>query len=148
MIIMPEPDYNQDLKRVGLKITPPRIRVLRILHSADKKHLSAEAIYKALLEAKEDISLATVYRVLTQLENAGLIERHSFDGGYAVFEVSKQGHHDHIVCLKCGHVTEFCDTAIETRQEEVAKHHGFNMAYHTHAIYGECLTKHCKYQSK
>ena len=144
---MPEQDYNQTLKNAGLKVTLPRINVLQILHGSDKKHLSAEEIYKALLEAEHDVGLATVYRVLTQLEHAELIERHNFDGGYAVFEISKKGHHDHIVCLKCGHVTEFYDESIEQRQEQLAKQHGFHLVHHTHAIYGECLNKNCKHRN-
>lgn len=145
---MQEQDYNRVLKTAGLKVTLPRIKVLQVLHGSDKKHLSAEEIYKALLEAEEDVGLATVYRVLTQLENAKLIERHNFDGGYAVFEINKKGHHDHIVCLKCGHVTEFYDETIEQQQEYLAKHHGFRLIHHTHAIYGECMDTNCKYQVK
>ena len=139
-------DYNQDLREAGLKVTLPRIKILQMLNVSAKKHLSAEEIYKTLIEKKDDISLATVYRVLTQFENAGLVERHNFDGGYAVFEINKQGHHDHMVCLQCGHVSEFYDETIEKRQEKLAKDYGFNITYHAHAIYGECLDKNCEHR--
>ena len=109
---------NQELRKAGLKVTLPRVKILQILESSDTKHLSAEDVYKALIEAEEDVGLATVYRVLTQFESAGLVSRHHFEGGHSVFELMPDDHHDHIVCDSCGKVEEFFDEIIEQQQEK------------------------------
>ncbi len=129
---------NEELKKAGLKVTLPRIKVLQILNSSKVRHLSVEDVYKLLLEAKEDVGLATVYRVLTQFEEAGLVVRHHFEGGHSVFELAEEHHHDHIVCVSCGKVKEFHDELIESRQSEVAKELGYNLKDHSHYLYGEC----------
>lgn len=129
---------NTDLKKAGLKVTLPRVKILEILASADVRHVTAEDVYKLLLESGEDVGLATVYRVLTQFEAAGLVTRHHFEGGRSVFELDEGRHHDHIVCVKCGKIEEFYDAVIEKRQEEVAKQHGFTISDHAMYLYGEC----------
>jgi Fur family ferric uptake transcriptional regulator len=129
---------SQQLKNVGLKITLPRLKVLQILEQSGNHHLSAEGIYKALLESGEDVGLATVYRVLTQFEAAGLVSRHNFEGGYSVFELSQGAHHDHLVCVQCGRVEEFFDEVIEQRQKEIAEKAHFKMTDHALNIYGIC----------
>ena len=131
-------DEGQQLKLAGLKITVPRIRVLNILEQSKEHHLSAEDVYKALLESGEDVGLATVYRVLTQFEAVGLITRHNFEGGYCVFELRQAEHHDHLVCLTCGRVEEFVDEIIEQRQQLIAQQAGFKMLDHALNIYGSC----------
>ena len=129
---------NTDLKKAGLKITIPRIKILEILENAKDHHLSAEDVYRILLESSEDIGLATVYRVLTQFEEAGLVIRHNFEGAHSVFELDNGKHHDHLVCIKCGRVEEFIDRLIEERQEYVAKQAGFAITDHSLNIYGIC----------
>jgi Fur family ferric uptake transcriptional regulator len=129
---------NQDLKKVGLKVTLPRLKILQILEKAKEHHLSAEDIYRILVESEEDIGLATVYRVLTQFEEAGLVIRHHFEGGQSVFEMDHGTHHDHLVCVKCGRVEEFVDEVIETRQQEIAKKAGYSITDHSLNIYGIC----------
>lgn len=129
---------SQDLRKVGLKVTLPRMKILEILEENDQHHLSAEDVYKVLLEAGEDIGLATVYRVLTQFETAGLVTRHHFEGGHSVFELASGDHHDHILCVKCGRVDEFVDELIEERQKEIAKKAGYEMTDHSLYIYGVC----------
>ena len=129
---------SQQLKNVGLKITLPRIKVLHILEQSDTRHLSAEDIYRAVVELGEDVGLATVYRVLTQFEAAGLVHRHHFEGGHSVFELSEGEHHDHLICVKCRKVLEFVDDVIEARQEEIAKRAKFKMTDHALTIYGWC----------
>lgn len=129
---------DNELRRVGLKVTMPRMKILDILTTADQHHLSAEDVYRLLLEAGEDVGLATVYRVLTQFESAGLVKRHNFEGGHSVFELEQGDHHDHLVCVKCGQVEEFVDNIIETRQAEVAHQHGYKMTDHSLNIYGLC----------
>ncbi|AMP88525.1 ferric iron uptake transcriptional regulator [Legionella pneumophila] len=131
-------EESQQLKDAGLKITLPRIKVLQILEQSRDHHLSAEAVYKALLESGEDVGLATVYRVLTQFEAAGLVSRHNFEGGYSVFELSQGEHHDHLVCVKCGRVEEFVDEIIEQRQKAIAERAHFKMTDHALNIYGIC----------
>lgn len=126
---------NQELRKAGLKVTLPRVKILQILESAKDKHLSAEDVYKALLEAEEDVGLATVYRVLTQFESAGLVVRHNFDGGHSVFELSRGEHHDHMVCMETGDVIEFIDEEIEKRQHAIAEKHGFEIVDHNLVIY-------------
>lgn len=130
---------SQDLRKAGLKVTLPRMKILEILESQDtSRHMSAEDVYKALLEAGEDIGLATVYRVLTQFEAAGLVSRHHFEGGHSVFELEQGHHHDHIVCVRCGRVDEFMDDVIEERQQAIARKAGYEMTDHSLYIYGIC----------
>lgn len=131
-------DENKQLKNAGLKITLPRLKVLQILEQSSNHHLSAEGVYKALLETGEDVGLATVYRVLTQFEAAGLVSRHHFEGGHSVFELRQEAHHDHLVCIKCGCVEEFVDEIIEQRQKSIAEHAHFEMTDHALNIYGIC----------
>lgn len=126
---------NQKLRQAGLKVTLPRIKVLEVLKHAKGSHLSAEDVYKSLLDAKEDVGLATVYRVLTQFETAGLVSKHNFDGGHAVFELSRPGHHDHMVCVETGEVIEFVDEAIERLQKEIADKHGYEIVDHDLVFY-------------
>lgn len=129
---------NSDLKKAGLKVTLPRVKILQILEKASSHHFSAEEVYRILLESGEEIGLATVYRVLTQFEEAGLVKRHNFAEGRSVFELDHGAHHDHLVCVKCGHVEEFVDSIIEQRQEEVAKKAGYTITDHNLNIYGIC----------
>ena len=129
---------NLPLKEAGLKVTSPRMKVLDILEHAEQHHLSAEDIYRILLETSQDIGLATIYRVLTQFETAGLVTRLNFEGGQSVFELSRGEHHDHLVCVKCGHIEEFVDETIEERQRAVAAQSGFKMTDHSLNIYGLC----------
>lgn len=131
-------EENQELRNVGLKVTVPRIKILQLLEESDIHHMSAEDVYKALLEAGDDVGLATVYRVLTQFETAGLVKRHHFEGGRSVFELTSNKHHDHMVCVKCGLVQEFFDEIIENRQQELADKAGFQVTDHSHYIYGLC----------
>jgi Fur family ferric uptake transcriptional regulator len=129
-------DQNHELRKAGLKVTLPRLKILQILENAPgQHHLSAEDVYKALLEAGEDVGLATVYRVLTQFETAGLVVRHNFDGGHALFELSQDEHHDHMVCLDSGEIIEFFDETIERRQREIAAEHGFELVDHALVLY-------------
>lgn len=129
---------SKDLRDAGLKVTLPRLKILKMLEKAANRHLSAEAIYKVLLEEGEEIGLATVYRVLTQFESAGLIKRHHFEGGNSVFELEQGEHHDHILCIKCGRVDEFYDDLIEERQNKVAEKLGYKMTDHSLYMYGVC----------
>lgn len=129
---------SQQLKEAGLKVTMPRMKVLKILEQEGNHHLSAEHVYKALLEQGEDVGLATVYRVLTQFETAGLVKRHHFEGDHSVFELCDGEHHDHLVCVKCNCVEEFFDETIEQRQEDIAQEAGFRITDHSLTIYGLC----------
>jgi Fur family ferric uptake transcriptional regulator len=129
---------TQDLKKAGLKATLPRIKILTLLEESQLRHVSAEDVYKALLESGEDLSLATVYRVLTQFEQAGLVTRHHFEGGHSVFELNQGEHHDHILCVKCGKVDEFVDKVIEERQQKIAADKGYDMTDHSLYIFGIC----------
>ena len=131
-------EQNEELKRAGLKITLPRIKILTILQNPNNQHISAEDVYKILLEHHEEIGLATVYRVLNQFDDAGIVSRHHFEGGKSVFELSHKQHHDHLVCLKCGIVVEFEDDIIEKRQEDIAKTHKIKLTNHSLYLYGEC----------
>jgi len=126
------------LKQAGLKVTLPRMKILQILENAKEHHLSAEDVYHILSKSGEDIGLATVYRVLTQFEEAGLVIRHNFEGGHSIFELDHGHHHDHLVCVKCGHVEEFVDRVIEERQEHVARNAGYTITDHSLNIYGIC----------
>jgi Fur family transcriptional regulator, ferric uptake regulator len=134
---------DAELKRAGLKVTLPRLKILQILESQpeERQHMSAEDVYRALLEAGEDVGLATVYRVLTQFESAGLVERHNFEGGHSVFELDRGDHHDHMVCVDSGRVVEFCDTEIEQRQRAIAKAHGFQLVGHSLVLYVKDLAR-------
>ena len=130
---------SNDLRNVGLKVTLPRVKILEILEKqTDQRHLSAEKVYKILLSEDEEIGLATVYRVLTQFEAAGLVTRHHFEGGNSVFELNKGMHHDHIVCMKCGKVDEFTDAVIEKRQLDIAEKLGYELTDHSLYLYGFC----------
>jgi len=137
---------SQDLRRAGLKVTVPRLKILEILAVSAAHHLSAEDIYKKLLDLKEDIGLATVYRVLTQFEAAGLVTRHHFEGGTAVFELNRGEHHDHVVCVDCGRVEEFSDAAIEGLQAAAAERLGFQIADHALILYGHCRRENCPHR--
>jgi Fur family ferric uptake transcriptional regulator len=125
----------QDLKKVGLKATLPRMKILLIMEESDRRHMSAEDVYKELLSASEEVGLATVYRVLTQFEAAGLVIRHNFDSGHSVFELNRGSHHDHMVCLKTGKVIEFQDDEIERIQKEIANRHGYIIEDHSLVLY-------------
>lgn len=129
---------SADLKKAGLKATLPRLKILEILEQNPHLHMRAEDVYKSLLESGDDVGLATVYRVLTQFEAAGLVTRHHFEGGHAVFEINEGKHHDHIVCVVCGKVDEFVDETIEERQRLIAKKFGYAMNDHALNIYGTC----------
>ncbi len=133
---------TSDLKKAGLKVTLPRMKILELLEAGQLRHQTAEDIYKALLDQGEEIGLATVYRVLTQFEGAGLVNRHHFEGGQAVFELNQGEHHDHLVCVSCGKVVEFMDEVIERHQKEIAKDNGFEITEHSLIIYGRC--KNCQ----
>jgi Fur family ferric uptake transcriptional regulator len=129
---------RKDLRKAGLKVTLPRLKVLEILEVSEQRHMSAEDVYKALLDMGEEIGLATVYRVLTQFEGAGLVSRLSIDGGHAVFELEDGAHHDHLLCVSCNQIEEFVDEIIEQRQHAIAKEKGFEMTEHSLYIYGIC----------
>ncbi len=134
---------NQDLRRAGLKVTLPRMKILEILENSDKRHLSAEDIYKILLNTGEEIGLATIYRVLTQFQDAGLVIRHRFETSQAVFELERGKHHDHLICVKCGRIIEFVDESIESKQKEIAEKNGFKISDHSLIIYGICSDQNC-----
>jgi Fur family ferric uptake transcriptional regulator len=139
---------SSDLRKAGLKVTLPRMKILEILETSETRHMSAEDVYKVLLEGNEEIGLATVYRVLTQFEAAGLVSRHHFEGGHSVFEMNEGHHHDHIVCNQCGKVVEFFDETIERCQEKVAKKSGFSIRDHSLIIYGDCTRENCPGRDK
>jgi len=128
---------NQEIRKAGLKVTLPRIKVLQLLENASDNahHMSAEEVYKALLEAGEDVGLATVYRVLTQFESAGLVVRHNFEGGHSVFEIAKGDHHDHMVCMETGKIIEFFDSDIEALQHKIVEKHGYQIVDHSLVLY-------------
>ena len=129
---------SQDIKKAGLKVTVPRVKILEIMENTDARHFSAEDVYRILLESGEDVGMATVYRVLTQFETAGIVQRHHFETGISVFELNRGEHHDHILCVQCGKVSEFMDETIEQRQREIAKEAGYEMTDHALYIYGVC----------
>ena len=132
-----------DLKNIGLKATLPRLKILEIFQNSNVRHLTAEDVYRHLLQEELDIGLATVYRVLTQFEQAGLLSRSNFESGKAVFELNEGTHHDHLVCLDCGVVEEFYDAEIERRQQLIAKERGFELHEHALALYGSCRRENC-----
>ncbi|MGH8427091.1 MAG: ferric iron uptake transcriptional regulator [Gammaproteobacteria bacterium] len=129
---------DRDLREAGLKVTAPRLKILRVLESSRQRHMSAEDVYRALLDAGEELNLATVYRVLTQFETAGLVSRLHFEGGHSTFELDSGKHHDHILCVVCGRVDEFVDDVIEERQQAIAHRAGYEMTDHSLHIYGIC----------
>jgi Fur family ferric uptake transcriptional regulator len=142
---------STELKASGLKATLPRMKILEIFQRSSQegiRHLSAEDVYRALLAVQLDVGLATVYRVLTQFEQAGLLTRSNFEAGRAVFELNEGAHHDHLVCLTCGRVEEFVDTEIEQRQKRIAADKGFALRDHALALYGECIKEDCPYRPK
>lgn len=139
---------SEELKTIGLKVTTPRLRILNLFETSPRRHLSAEEVYRQLTADGVDIGLATVYRVLTQFEQAGLLERHHFEGDRAVFELRRAGHHDHLVCLQCGRVEEFYDEAIERRQDQVAADRGFAVVDHQLYLYAECRTADCPHRHR
>jgi Fur family ferric uptake transcriptional regulator len=139
---------GNDLRKAGLKVTLPRLKILDILEGTLTRHMSAEDIYKRLIDSREDIGLATVYRVLTQFEAAGLVTRHHFEDGMAVFELNQGAHHDHIVCLDCGRVEEFVDGGIEELQNAVADRLGFEIRHHALVMYGHCRRADCANRRK
>jgi len=137
---------SEELKDVGLKATQPRLKILAVLEQHRDRHMSAEDVYRALMGSGDDLGLATIYRVLTQFESAGLVIRHHFAGGHAVFELDSGEHHDHIVCIDCGRVIEFVDGTIERRQITIAKKHGFRLADHSLVMHGHCERKDCEHR--
>jgi Fur family ferric uptake transcriptional regulator len=137
----------QSLKDMGLKATLPRRKILELFESSKVRHLSAEDVYRTLIAEGIDVGLATVYRVLTQFEQAGLLSRQYFETGKAVFELNQGGHHDHLVCLQCGRVEEFYDADIEKRQSEIAREHGFELRGHSLALYADCTKENCPHRT-
>ena len=135
-----------DLKTIGLKATLPRLKILNLFENSQVRHLTAEDVYKVLIGEGMDIGLATVYRVLTQFEQAGLLIRHHFESGKAVFELNQGGHHDHLVCLQCGRVEEFVDQEIERRQIKIAKERGFTIHEHSLHLYADCTKPNCPHK--
>ncbi len=137
-----------DLRNIGLKATGPRLRILELFQTSEVRHMSAEDVYRLLLAEKMEVGLATVYRVLTQFEQAGLLERHHFESGKAVFELNEGTHHDHLVCLQCGRVEEFYDPEIERRQKKIAKERGFSLHDHSLSLYADCVKTHCPHRGQ
>jgi Fur family ferric uptake transcriptional regulator len=135
-----------DLKNAGLKATLPRLKIINLFEQSEVRHLTAEDVYRKLLAEGLDVGLATVYRVLTQFEQAGLLVRHHFESGKAVFELNQGGHHDHLVCLQCGRVEEFFDAEIEKRQTKIARERGFEISEHALYLYAECTRPKCPYR--
>lgn len=136
-----------DLKTIGLKATLPRLKILNLFENSPVRHLTAEDVYKVLINEGMDIGLATIYRVLTQFEQAGLLIRHHFESDKAVFELNQGGHHDHLVCLQCGRVEEFVDPEIERRQTKIAKERGFTIHEHSLHIYADCTKPNCPHKT-
>ena len=139
---------SANLKSMGLKATTPRLRILELFEKAEVRHLTADDVYRLLLSENMDIGLATVYRALTQFEQAGLLERHHFESGKAVFEIKAGKHHDHLVCINCGRVEEFVDEEIERRQKKIAKERGFAIQEHALYLYSECTKVNCPHRNK
>jgi len=139
---------TDEIKNSGLKATLPRIKILEIFQKTSQRHMTAEDVYKALLVEDADIGLATVYRVLTQFEQAGLVSRNHFETGKAVFELNQGHHHDHLVCMTCGRVEEFYDEQIEARQHAIAKERGFELQEHSLALYAACVKKDCPHKER
>ncbi len=139
---------SEELKSSGLKATLPRLKILEVFEHTQRRHMSAEDVYRALLSDDADIGLATVYRVLMQFEQAGLLTRSNFESGKSVFELNEGPHHDHLVCLTCGRVVEFVDAEIERRQRDVAQSRGFDLQEHTLALYANCVKADCEYRPR
>lgn len=139
---------SDQLKTMGLKVTGPRLKILDLFEHTDRRHLTAEDVYRLLLAENIDVGLATVYRVLTQFEHAGLLIRNHFDNDKAVYELNRGGHHDHLLCLQCGHVEEFYDEEIERRQHAIVRERGFKLAEHALHLYVECEKIDCPYRGK
>lgn len=137
-------DNNKALKNAGLKVTLPRLKILEVLQDPECHHVSAEDLYKKLIDIGEEIGLATVYRVLNQFDDAGIVTRHNFEGGKSVFELTQQHHHDHLICLDCGKVIEFTDESIENRQKNIAERHGIQLSNHSLYLYGHCAVGNCR----
>ncbi|TEW44006.1 ferric iron uptake transcriptional regulator [Psychromonas algicola] len=137
---------NLALKEAGLKVTSPRLKILSLLQLPENQHLSAEDLYKKLLEQGDEVGVATVYRVLNQFDDAGIVTRHHFEGGKSVFELTHQEHHDHLVCLKCGEVIEFNDPLIEEQQKLIAAKFGIKLTNHSLYLYGEPVDGECKHK--
>lgn len=139
---------NKALKEAGLKVTSPRVKILRLLQHPTNQHVSAEELYKKLLEQGDEVGVATVYRVLNQFDDAGIVTRHHFEGGKSVFELAHQHHHDHLVCLKCGEVIEFNDDLIEKQQKMIAERYGIKLTNHSLYLYGEPIDGKCNHSKK
>ena len=137
-------DNNEALKSAGLKVTLPRLKILELLRDPSCQHITVEDLYKKLLNMGEEIGLATVYRFLNQFDDAGIVTRHNFEGGKAVFELATQQHHNHLICLDCGEVFEFRDDIINARQKEIAEQYGVNLTFHSLYLYGHCQSGDCK----
>jgi Fur family ferric uptake transcriptional regulator len=138
---------SEQLKSMGLKATAPRLRILGLFEQAEKRHLTADEVYRLLLNENVDVGLATVYRVLTQFEQAGILIRHHFDNDKAIYELNQGGHHDHLLCLQCGRVEEFVDEEIERRQRKIAEQRGFHIHEHSLYLYADCVRKDCPYRN-
>lgn len=141
-------DNNQALKKAGLKVTLPRVKILELLQQPETQHVSAEDLYKLLIDQGEEIGLATVYRVLNQFDDAGIVTRHHFEGGKSVFELATQEHHDHLVCLDCGKVIEFHDEIIEQRQRDIASQYNIKLTNHSLYLYGHCTNEQCNHNDE
>ncbi|MBL1377941.1 ferric iron uptake transcriptional regulator [Zobellella iuensis] len=141
-------DNNQALKKAGLKVTLPRVKILELLQQPETQHVSAEDLYKLLIDQGEEIGLATVYRVLNQFDDAGIVTRHHFEGGKSVFELATQEHHDHLVCLDCGKVIEFHDEIIEQRQRDIASQYNIKLTNHSLYLYGHCTNDACNHNDE
>ncbi len=137
---------SNELKNIGLKATLPRLKILEVFQARRERHMSAEDVFKELLAEDQDIGLATVYRVLTQFEQAGMLKRSNFESGKAVYELDEGSHHDHLVCLQCGRVEEFFDAEIEKRQHKIAKDLGFALQDHALSLYANCTKPHCEHR--
>jgi Fur family ferric uptake transcriptional regulator len=140
--------HADELKSSGLKATLPRIKILEVFQQSAERHLTAEDVYKSLLNEGSDIALATVYRVLMQFEQAGILARSHFESGKSVFELNEGSHHDHLLCLTCGRVEEFYDAGIEARQREIAQARGFRLQEHALSLYAECVRENCEHRPK
>ncbi|HNA29332.1 MAG TPA: ferric iron uptake transcriptional regulator [Thiobacillaceae bacterium] len=140
--------HTDQLKTMGLKVTGPRLKILSLFEQTERRHLTAEDVYRLLIAEHVDVGLATVYRVLTQFEHAGLLIRHHFDNDKAVYELNRGGHHDHLLCLQCGKVEEFYDPEIERRQHAVAAERGYKLAEHALHLYVECVKENCPNRGK
>lgn len=137
---------GDQLKSMGLKVTGPRMKILQLFEDSEESHLTAEDVYRLLLADNTDVGLATVYRVLTQFEQAGLLVRHRFDNDKAVYELNKGGHHDHLICIQCGRVEEFYDAEIERRQKKIAADRGFKIQEHSLYLYADCIKEDCPHR--